>query len=160
MRRILLPSAVLLAAAGVAFAALRGPAGPASTDDRVYAIASGLRCPVCLNLSAADSPSPVAQEMRATIRRDIEAGKTPAEIRSEFVAGYGEWILLSPEPKGINLLAWLVPVLVVVGGLFAVLFAIRRWTIAGRRPTGTARISADDRRLVSQALAGVGEERE
>ena len=41
---------------------------------------------------------------------------------------YGEWILLAPKPQGFNLLAYAIPLLVVVGGGAAIVFAVRRWT--------------------------------
>ena len=47
-----------------------------------------------------------------------------------FVSNYGEWILLSPAPRGINLLVYALPILLVLGGLLAVVLAVWRWTTA------------------------------
>ena len=136
-------------------------------NDRVRSVASTLRCPVCQNLSVADSPSRLAQQMRATIGEELAAGRTPQQIRSEFTASYGEWILLAPPKHGIDLIAWLGPLLLVLGALAAGLAAVRRWT-AGRvayerGPVGgggVMTISASDRRLLERALQDSVEEPE
>jgi cytochrome c-type biogenesis protein CcmH len=137
----LLVVAALAAGGALAFAALRGPAPPASLDDRVRGVASTLRCPVCENLSVADSPSSLAAEMRRTIARRLARGATPDEIRDGFVRAYGAWVLQAPPPEGINLLAWLAPVAAVAGGGAVAILASRRW----RRPDPPARRPAPDR---------------
>ncbi|HEY7452174.1 MAG TPA: hypothetical protein VIA02_06630, partial [Candidatus Limnocylindria bacterium] len=43
------------------------PAPPASVDEQVEAIASELRCPDCAGLSAADSPTRAAAEIRREV---------------------------------------------------------------------------------------------
>jgi cytochrome c-type biogenesis protein CcmH len=109
-----------LAPVVVLAAALLGRTGggaPASIEDRVQAIAAGLRCPVCQNLSVADSPSRLAGEMRREIDAQVRAGRSDEEIRAFFVDRYGEWVLLEPTRRGLNLLPWLVPVVGLLGGL-------------------------------------------
>jgi cytochrome c-type biogenesis protein CcmH len=114
-----------------------------TTDDRVHEIAAGLRCPVCQNLSVADSPSRLAGEMRAEIATKLAAGQTPEQIRAFFVDRYGEWVLLAPTKRGLNLLPWAVPVIGVIVGA-ALWFALVR-----RRPER-------ERRAV-HARSGTGE---
>jgi cytochrome c-type biogenesis protein CcmH len=102
------------------------------------ALASELRCPVCQGNSIQDSPSELAQQMRDLIRDQLRAGKTPDEVRAYFVAKYGEWILLSPKAEGFNMVVYLIPLLVIVGGGAVVWRAVRRWTttatVAGQGP--------------------------
>lgn len=95
-------------------------------------VASRLRCPVCQGLSIQDSPSPLALEMRDLIKDQLRSGRSPADVQDYFVAKYGEWILLEPEPSGFNLVVYLVPVLAVLGGLAIVWRSVRRWTAAGQ----------------------------
>jgi cytochrome c-type biogenesis protein CcmH len=103
-------------------------------EARTSAVASQLRCPVCQGLSIQDSPSDLARSMRAVVRDQLAEGKTPDEVKSYFVSKYGEWILLAPKPSGFNLVAYAVPLLVVVGGGLAILVAVRRWTSGDARP--------------------------
>lgn len=99
-----------------------------SLDERVRQIASSLRCPVCLNLSIEDSSSELARDMKRQIRRRLERGESAEEIRAYFVERYGEWILMEPEPEGMNLLLWILPALAVLGGVGLVVALVRRWT--------------------------------
>jgi cytochrome c-type biogenesis protein CcmH len=154
------PSAVLAAALLVAggtllAVGLRGPEHPRTLDERVDAVANTIRCPVCQNLSVADSPSRLASGMRAEIARDLRAGKSPGEIRAELAAAYGEWILQAPRKEGIGLVAWLAPVLLLLGGAVASAAAMRAWTARDRpgRPGPSPALSSQDRALLRRAMA-------
>ncbi len=104
----------------------------ASSDTALEAltrsVAAQLRCPVCQGLSLADSPSELALEMKDVVREQLAAGRTPDEVKAYFVAKYGEWILLEPPRRGVNLLAYLLPAVALVGGLGVIWLALRRWT--------------------------------
>jgi cytochrome c-type biogenesis protein CcmH len=97
-------------------------------EARTSAVAAQLRCPVCQGLSIQDSPAELAQQMRSLVRDQLAAGKTPDQVKAYFISKYGEWILLAPKPSGFNLLAYLIPVVVVLGGGAAIVLAVRRWT--------------------------------
>ena len=112
----------------------RRVAGASVSDDDVQAIASQLRCVVCQNLSVADSPSEMAHQMRDLIRERLAAGDRPDQVMAYFVQRYGEWVLLAPPARGLNLLLWLAPFGAVAGGLALVLTLTRRW----RRQPGSA----------------------
>src|SRR5262245_29050814 len=109
----------------------------ADLDEQARQIAAELRCPVCQNLSVADSPSELAQQMRAVIQQQLKEGKTPEQIKTFFVSKYGEWVLLAPEPKGFSLLLWILPYAVVGAGVVLVLLVARRWV--RRRQTSAPR---------------------
>jgi cytochrome c-type biogenesis protein CcmH/NrfF len=120
----------------------------ATQDDlerRMLEVAAGLRCPVCQNLSVADSMSEMARDMRALIIDQLRAGRAPEEIRAYFVSKYGPWILLSPPARGIGLLVWVLPVLGAVAALAGTALALRRW--ARHRSPG-ASFAADAASLV------------
>lgn len=157
---IVLAATVLAAAAALATAALRGPEPPRTLDQRVHAVAETLRCPVCQNLSVADSPSPLARQMRQTIERQLRAGRSPDDVRAGFVDAYGEWILQAPPARGINLMAWLAPAVLFVVGLILLGVAVRRWTASPRPTEPAAALPLEDRRLLDRELARVPEEPE
>jgi len=147
--------ALLGLAAVVVVAAIlagRDSGGAATVEERTNEIAAGLRCPVCLNLSVADSPSRLAGEMRAEIASRVRSGQTDEQIRAFFVDRYGEWVLLEPTRNGLNLLPWALPVAAGAVGL-GVWFAMVR-----RRPAreGTA-VSQAERRRIEQELRGLEE---
>ena len=134
---------VIVAAALLA----RGGGEPATIEDRAQAIAAGLRCPVCQNLSVADSPSRLAGEMRAEVEGQLRAGRTDDEVRAFFVARYGEWVLLEPR----SLLPFLVPIVAVLVGVGAwAVVVVRRRPRAERTEVTDAerrRIDGDLRSL-------------
>ena len=126
---------VIVAAALLA----RGGGEPATVEDRAQAISAGLRCPVCQNLSVADSPSRLAGEMRAEVEGQLRAGRTDDEVRAFFVARYGEWVLLEPR----SLLPFVIPAAAVALGVGAWLLVVRRRP----RPERTEVSDAERRRI-------------
>ncbi len=106
-------------------------------DDQVREIGSELRCPVCQNLSVADSPSEMAQQMRAVIRDRLGAGHSRGDIEAYFVAKYGQWILLSPRRSGFNLVLWIGPLAAAALGLVIAAHLVHRW--ARRRAPASVR---------------------
>jgi cytochrome c-type biogenesis protein CcmH len=81
--------------------------------------------PCCWQESVAVHRSEAAAEMRAEIGRMVAAGRTEDQIVSEYVARYGERILL--EPLGSKLL-WLrlIPVAAAALALAGLILLIRR----------------------------------
>src|SRR6185503_8354339 len=108
----------------------KGLAAAPDLDDRTREIATELRCVVCQNLSVADSPSEMAQQMRAVVREQVQAGKTPEQIKDFFVSKYGEWVLLKPKTTGFSALLWILPYVALILGILGALWVIRRWSKA------------------------------
>lgn len=126
---ILLPLAIL--AVLVATFSVRGEPVGRSREAEMRAIAATLACPVCQGLSVADSPSQLAQQMRAAILDQLAAGSSKEQIIQFFVDRYGEGILFDPPKRGFGLLIWWVPVLGVLAGTIVVGLLLARWV---RRP--------------------------
>jgi cytochrome c-type biogenesis protein CcmH len=101
-------------------------------DARVQEVASQLKCPVCQGESVADSPALIAQQMRGVIRQQLLSGKSEQEVITYFVARYGEQIAWSPPLQGFTLLAWLVPMVLLLGGVFLLFFTLRDWDARSR----------------------------
>jgi cytochrome c-type biogenesis protein CcmH/NrfF len=100
-------------------------------DRQTREISAQLRCVVCQGLSLQDSPSQLAQEMRGIVREKLEEGMTPPEVKAWFVEKYGEWVLLEPEPRGFNLVVYIMPIAMLLGGAGFVFFKARSWTQQG-----------------------------
>ena len=123
----------LLARYAVAVAlCLAQPARAQQTDSaleaRTAAVSATLRCPVCQGESIQDSPAELAQQMRAVVRDRLRAGESPEQIKAYFVSKYGEWILLEPKMTGLNILLYVLPVFLVLGGIALVVILVKRWT--------------------------------
>ncbi len=110
------------------------PAADSALEARTTAVASTLRCPVCQGESIQDSPSELARQMRAVVRDRLRAGETPEQVKAYFASKYGEWILLEPRMTGLNILLYVLPVVLVVGGIAIVVILVRRWTTPEATP--------------------------
>lgn len=110
-------------AAPLAYAPQQAGSAPLepAMERRVQKLGKELRCAVCQGLSIADSPASMARAQLDKVRELVSAGKTDDEIRSYFMARYGEWVLLNPRAEGFNWLVWLAPAALILGG-FAVIF--------------------------------------
>lgn len=127
-------AAALFAFAVIAAAPVRAQSVADSIlEARTSAVAAELRCPVCQGLSIQDSPSELSQEMRGMVRDQLRAGKTPDEVKAYFVSKYGEWILLTPNAQGFNLLLYILPFALLLGGAAVIIVVVRRWTRAAER---------------------------
>ncbi|HTS79481.1 MAG TPA: cytochrome c-type biogenesis protein CcmH [Myxococcaceae bacterium] len=95
-------------------------------EARVQALGKQLRCPMCQGLSIADSSSSAARAQMDKVRELVAAGKSDQEIRDYFTSRYGEWALLEPPASGMNILVWILPLLLLVGGGLAIARTMRR----------------------------------
>lgn len=86
-------------------------------EARARAISDGLRCPVCRNESIDESHAGVARDIRLLVRERLLAGDTDADVMDAMVARYGEYVLLAPTAGGANLVLWLAPAAMLLGGL-------------------------------------------
>lgn len=100
-------------------------------DQQVYEVGSQLKCPVCQSESVADLPALIAQQMRGVIRQQLQSGRSEQQVLQYFINTYGEQIAWSPPWQGFTLLAWLVPIALVLIGAALLFFTLREWrTIA------------------------------
>ncbi|HKX34407.1 MAG TPA: cytochrome c-type biogenesis protein [Actinomycetota bacterium] len=151
-RSIVVLAAAISVVALAALIASGGPDGNQTLDERVHEIGAGLRCPVCLNLSVADSPSKLAGEMRTEIATQLRAGRTPEQIRAFFIDRYGAWILLSPPPHGLNLVPWAVPIVGLLAGVVLWLAFVRR-----RAPRTAGEVTESEHLRIEHELADLEE---
>lgn len=95
--------------------------GDSTPQDRVQALGSSIKCPVCQGEAIADSPSETATAMMDVVAEKVDEGLTDDEVFEYFQARYGDGILLDPPFRGRTLLLWLLPVAAVVVGVFMIL---------------------------------------
>lgn len=123
-------------------------------------IGSTLRCPVCRQQSVAESSSQIARDMQQLIRDKLEAGETPEEIEAYFLAAYGDWILLRPKARGVNVLVYLLPALAfVLGGIWVAVRIRGGWSRkeaadAAAPETFDSALDESDRAWLDQAVRG------
>jgi cytochrome c-type biogenesis protein CcmH len=132
MKRFVLP--LLLTVAAPAFAdSLLPPAEYADTqladprkEAEAKALMETLRCVVCQGQSVADSNAEMAGDMRALVRRRIEAGEGPEDIRRWLIERYGAQISFTPPVEPLTWPLWGAPVLLLLAGLFLARGRFRR----------------------------------
>jgi len=95
-------------------------------EARARALSKELRCMVCQNQSIDDSDAPLARDLRVLVRERISAGDSDDAVRQFLVARYGEFVLMRPTWSGANLILWLAPFIVLVGGALAVWYGYYR----------------------------------
>lgn len=122
-------------------------------EETVRQVAAQLRCVVCQNLSVADSPSEMANQMRGIIRERLQTGDTPEQVVAYFVDKYGEWILLSPRPRGFNLLVWALPFGGIAAGLVVILLLTRRWSRRAATEPVAEQIDPETRERIRREMA-------
>ncbi len=113
---------------------------PSTPAARMEQIASQLRCPVCIDESAAQANTAAARAIRADIATRLRSGQSERQIIGYMVSRYGRWILLSPPSSGLGLAVWLAPIGVTLGALAVVAIA---WARAVRRFRAPAPRAAD-----------------
>ncbi len=87
-----------------------------TADQRAYQLSQQLMCPVCDGQTLDQSQAQLSEDMKAVIQTKIEDGNTNAEIRAYFVERYGEIVLASPDAGGFNIIVWIVPAVIFLGG--------------------------------------------
>jgi cytochrome c-type biogenesis protein CcmH len=109
-------------------------------------------CPVC-NTTLDQSSSGSARQIKAFIVRRIQAGDSKEEIKDNLVAEYGPAILAAPPKEGFDLLAWVLPLIGLVGG--ALVLAALAWQWSRRRgpPAASPALSPALERRVDEELA-------
>jgi cytochrome c-type biogenesis protein CcmH len=142
MRRLLLALVLVVFATGAA---------PRASLPDIENEVMCVECKTALNVST----SAVAEQERNFIRRQIALGKTKQEVKDALVDQFGPSVLATPEEKGFDLAAYLVPIVLGLLALAALAVAARRFR---RRPEPAAAASEepladDDARRLDAELA-------
>jgi len=110
----------LLALTGVVLAQSSEP-----TDDDVNRVARQLYCPVCENVPLDVCPTQACADWRADIRQRLALGWTDEQIIAYFAQQHGDRVLARPPARGLSVLVYLVPPLVLALGVWFVVRFLR-----------------------------------
>jgi cytochrome c-type biogenesis protein CcmH/NrfF len=102
-------------------------------------------------------PCETAQAELKEIDDRIAQGQSDDLILQEFVQEYGPTVLLSPPAKGFDLLAWVMPVAMLIAGLLLVWMIVSRWRRRVAVAGGGPQVPVD---LLARARREMGDEDE
>jgi cytochrome c-type biogenesis protein CcmH len=118
--RVLVAAVVALMLAAPALASERHPT--------LGELEGQLMCPICEGETLAQSDAPAAQRIKSYVQHRIDQGATRSQIKRELVDQWGKRILAAPPRHGFDLLAWALPLAVLLGGAVVLGLLAWRWT--------------------------------
>jgi cytochrome c-type biogenesis protein CcmH len=115
-------------------------------EARARAISTGLRCPICQNETIDESNAALSRDLRILLRERLVAGDSDQQAVDFIVARYGEFVLLNPPARGINLILWLAGPAMLLAGLGI------GWAAVRRRTPEAAALSPDEQARLERIL--------
>lgn len=103
-----------------------------------------LRCLVCQNETLADSNAPLAQDLRSQIAALVKQKQSNESIIHYLTQRYGDFILFRPPLRLNTVLLWLLPFVLVFGGLLLTIFILIR-----RQSQGRIELSSEQQRVLN-----------
>ncbi len=134
MSRLLLITLALMLAAAT-------PAQAAQADWSVAEVENEVMCTVCHQLLST-SNSAFADGVRKQIQDKHDLGWSKQQTLDWLVAQYGEEVLAAPPKHGFDLLAWVIPGAVLLGGAALAAGLAVSWS-RGRRPAEATAVRPD-----------------
>ena len=138
----------------------------ADQSDRTHQIAAKLKCTCggcdqaagkCYHVGGAYSgPCDTAKTMLKEIDKHIAAGMNDDQVLKAMIQEYGPLAYVEPPKSGFGLVAWLMPILYLLGGTALVIFVMKRWR---KRPVAVAASPGADGIRVSPELLARARER-
>ena len=117
----------------------------ADQNDRTHQIGSKLKCMCngcdqsaakCYHVGGAYSgPCDTAKTMLKEIDAHISKGLNDEQVLQAMIVQYGPLAYVEPPKSGFGLVAWLMPILYLLGGLALVVIVMKRWR---KRPAAVA----------------------
>ncbi len=147
---------------GIALLVLLLSASPAKADSAMVSdISKQLICQCGCTLVLANCTHVEChsrEAMTAFIEQEIAGGQSEPQIIQSFVDQYGEQVLASPPKRGFNLVAWVLPFVVILAGGGIIYIAIKKWVWQGRQSPTMATTEAEEgdeeyRRQLDKELA-------
>ena len=95
-------------------------------EDLYIKLEKEIMCPVCDGQSLDQSQSLIANNMKDTIKKQIQEGYNEEQIKSYFVKRYGESVIAYPSVRGFNSLAYIIPVISIIIGIITLGLYIKK----------------------------------
>jgi cytochrome c-type biogenesis protein CcmH len=111
----------------------REPTTAADNDAAIQAIEKRLKCSCGCGLDiytcrTTDFTCTYSPALHKEVVRLVDQGKSDQQIIDEFVAQYGEAVLMAPPRRGFNLAGYFVPSIAIVVAAVFLVRVLRRWT--------------------------------
>jgi cytochrome c-type biogenesis protein CcmH len=119
--------------------------GPQTPQQRADALAGRVKCPTCKGLSVAQSKTELAVAIHDEIERQVNLGKTDAQIISFISSKYGDGLLINPPATGAGAVVWVAPIAFLLVAFAGLVVALRRWSASGRREVDDTDLAAVQR---------------
>jgi cytochrome c-type biogenesis protein CcmH len=119
-------------------ATLTGVAQQPDLEAEARQIEAALIAPCCWSQQVSVHHSPAADEIRATIRTQLKAGKTREQILDAYVEYYGTRILAEPPARGFTATLYIVPLVLFFATAGLVVQLVRRFARRAEPQTAPA----------------------
>jgi cytochrome c-type biogenesis protein CcmH len=106
---------------------------PESPAQRADAIAARVKCPTCQGLSVAQSRTGLALAIHDEIRRQVDLGRTDAQVMGYISSKYGDGLITNPPATGAGAVVWVAPIAFLILAFVGLGLALSRWSRTGSR---------------------------
>ncbi len=137
----------------------RGAARTSTMPEVARDVINETMSPFCPGLTLAACPSPAADSLRRAVVDLAEKGESRNQILDRLTSAYGDGVLGAPRKRGVGLLAWIMPVVILVlGGAWLVSWLRRstqkrsgRGAVLPNAANGSGAVASKD----AEGVAGV-----
>ena len=98
----------------------------ATERERYQHFTEVLRCPKCQNQNLSGSNSPIAEDLRRELAKQIQSGNSDETIIEFMVNRYGDYVLYDPQFKRSTWILWVAPAVIFCCGLLLILTVINK----------------------------------
>ncbi|MEM7170481.1 MAG: cytochrome c-type biogenesis protein [Pseudomonadota bacterium] len=125
-------------------------------EARARALSADIRCLVCQNESIDSSNADLARELRILVRERLSQGDSDQEVLDFLVDKYGDFVLFDPPFKASTYALWIGPVILMLFGVGAAIFYIRRQARAFPATDGGTAFTQEEDLRVQEILNDLG----
>lgn len=122
---------------------------PGVSPNEVNEVAREIWCPLCSGVRLDSCELKACDQMKDVIAIKLAEGDNSAQIKDYFLEQYGPQILGEPPREGFNWLAWILPVVVFMGGGVFLFRQAQRLVRPRQEPIGSQPTSQTEARIVS-----------